>query len=240
MVRGAGAAAAGVTGKAGTPVLPGTRWLSPRWVLVASLLLAAIFRDNAMAIEEAPFTTIERQGSLELRQYRPYVVAQTIVEGEFGSVGNEGFRRLFDYISGKNAGSKSIAMTAPVEQSKQAEQSRQGEKIVMTAPVEQQREGQVWRIAFVLPASYALERAPQPTDPRVTLAQVPARLVAAVRYSGTWSRANYDENLRKLESFIAQRKLTAAGEPVWARYNPPMMPWFLRRNEILIEVRRAQ
>jgi hypothetical protein len=186
-----------------------------------------------MAIEEAPFTTLEREGAFELRQYQPYVVAETLVEGEFRAVGNEGFGRLFGYISGKNAGSKSISMTAPVEQSKA------GERIAMTAPVVQQRAGQAWRIAFVLPASYTLETAPQPTDPRVTLSQTPARLMAAVRYSGTWSRANYDENLGKLRAFIQERKFTAMGEPVWARYNPPMMPWFLRRNEILIEVRRS-
>jgi hypothetical protein len=27
------------------------------------------------------------------------------------------------------------------------------------------------------------------------------------------------------------------GEPVWARYNGPMTPWFLRRNEIWLAVR---
>ncbi|HYL18487.1 MAG TPA: heme-binding protein [Burkholderiales bacterium] len=203
-------------------------------IRAAALLLAAVSWSTAMAIEEAPYTTLEREGALELRQYQPYVVAQTLVEGEFGTAGNEGFRRLFGYISGTNAGSKSIPMTAPVEQSKP------GEKIAMTAPVVQQREAQAWRIAFVLPAAYTLRNAPQPGDARVTLVQMPARPMAAVRYSGTWSRANYDENLVKLQRFIAQRKLTTVGEPVWARYNPPMMPWFLRRNEILIEVRPAQ
>jgi hypothetical protein len=203
-------------------------------VSVAALFISALSSCFAVTIEEAPFTTLEREGAFELRQYRPYAVAETLVEGDFGSAGNEGFRRLFGYISGKNAGSKSISMTAPVEQSKA------GEKIAMTAPVVQQRAGQAWRIAFVLPASYTLETAPQPTDPRVTLSQTPARLMAAVRYSGTWSRANYDENLGKLEAFIERRKLTRLSEPVWARYNPPMMPWFLRRNEILVEVRPSK
>jgi hypothetical protein len=198
------------------------------------LLLLALCSRSALAIEQAPFTTLEREGAFELRQYQPYVVAETLVEGDFGSAGNEAFRRLFGYISGKNTASKSVSMTAPVEQ------STAGEKIAMTAPVAQRREGQAWRVAFVLPASYTLENAPRPSDPRVTLAQVPARLMAAVRYSGTWSRANYDENLGKLEAFIERRKLTPLSEPVWARYNPPMMPWFLRRNEILVEVRPSK
>jgi hypothetical protein len=37
-----------------------------------------------------------------------------------------------------------------------------------------------------------------------------------------------------LEAWMRERGLVAEGEPVWARYNPPFTPWFLRRNEILI------
>ena len=33
--------------------------------------------------------------------------------------------------------------------------------------------------------------------------------------------------------------LEEAGEPIWARYDPPFKPWFLRRNEILIGIRAA-
>ena len=62
--------------------------------------------------------------------------------------------------------------------------------------------------------------------------------MAVVRYSGTWSAANYAEKLRDLEAWIQQRRLVPVGEPVWARYDPPVMPWFLRRNEILIAVGR--
>jgi hypothetical protein len=32
--------------------------------------------------------------------------------------------------------------------------------------------------------------------------------------------------------------LVKAGEPVWARYDPPFMPWFLRRNEVLIPIEK--
>jgi hypothetical protein len=196
-------------------------------------LLAALWAQSAMAIEEAPFTTIYKRGDFELRQYQPYVVAETLVEGTFEDVGNEAFQRLFGYISGRNRSAKSISMTAPVEQ------AAAPEKIAMTAPVTQEKSGARWRVAFVLPSSYTLATAPLPDDSRVTLAQVPEQLVAAVRYSGRWSRARYEENLKALEGFLGEQGLAAAGEPVFARYDPPFMPWFLRRNEILIPVRRS-
>jgi hypothetical protein len=183
-----------------------------------------------MAIEEAPYTTIRQHGEFELRQYQPYVVAETVVEGSFEDVGSEAFRRLFGYISGANRSARSISMTAPVTQ------AAASEKIAMTAPVTQERAGDRWRVAFVLPASYTLANAPQPTDPRVTLELVPERLVASVRYSGTWRRSTYEENLQALRRFIAEQGLEPVGEPIFARYNPPFMPWFLRRNEILIPV----
>ncbi|MFT6347922.1 MAG: hypothetical protein ACJAYB_000923, partial [Psychromonas sp.] len=66
--------------------------------------------------------------------------------------------------------------------------------------------------------------------------EVPARLIAVVRYSGFWSEKSYLRNLIKLQNWIENSSLTPVGEPIWARYNPPFMPWFLRRNEILVPV----
>jgi hypothetical protein len=87
-----------------------------------------------------------------------------------------------------------------------------------------------------MPASYTLETLPVPDDPKITLRQVPARRMAAVRYTGTWSEKNYLQNKLELESWIRKQSLTVVSDPVWARYNPPFTPWFLRRNEILIPV----
>jgi hypothetical protein len=73
----------------------------------------------------------------------------------------------------------------------------------------------------------------------VTIRQVPARRMAVVRYSGTWSEKNYLRYRGELEAWMRENRLTAIGEPVWARYNPPFTLWFLRRNEILIPVAPA-
>jgi hypothetical protein len=194
--------------------------------LIGSFLLGT----EALALEEASYRVIEKEKDFELREYDRYIVAETLVEGDFNEVGNEAFRRLFAYISGKNRRRQSIAMTAPVSQEPDSV------KIPMTAPVNQERAGEKWRVAFVMPAGFTLETLPEPLDGKVALRMIPKRLMAARRYSGTWSRSRYEEKKSELEGWIERRGVKPAGEPVLARYNPPFTPWFLRRNEVLIPV----
>ena len=208
-------------------------------VLIASsflLFASSVFfaGDDVMAIEEARFTVLEKDKEFELRQYEPQVVAETLVEGNFEEVGSQGFRRLFAYISGNNLKTQSIPMAAPVTQ------EAGGEKITMTAPVGQERVGEKWRITFLMPLQYTMETLPTPLDPNIVLKVIPGRLMATIRYSGTWSKGNFEENETQLLAWIAQHGLKPVGEPVWARYNPPFTPWFMRRNEVLIPVERVQ
>ena len=186
--------------------------------------------ETAMAIEEASYTVIEKNGDFELRQYVPQIVAETIIEGDFDKVGNEGFTRLFGYISGNNTKKQSISMTAPVSQ------EAGSEKIPMTAPVNQKQVGNKWNITFLMPSNYTLETLPEPTDKRIVLKLLPSRNVAAITYSGTWSRSRYEEHKAILVKMMSNRKLKPIGEYIFARYNPPFMPWFLRRNEVLVTV----
>ena len=168
---------------------------------VSSLLVA----KSAMAIEKAKYTVLEKEDDFELRQYEPQIVAETFVEGDLEDVGNDGFRRLYAYISGENTKKQSISMTAPVGQ------EAGSEKIAMTAPVSQEKKDNQWRITFLMPAEYTLETLPEPIDERVKLAQEPGRLMAAVKYSGTWSKEGYEENKALLEEYIRRRGLTKAG-----------------------------
>jgi hypothetical protein len=185
-----------------------------------------------MAIEEPKYEVIEKDGSFELRDYAPYLVAETQVDAGFEQAGNIAFQRLFRYISGSNTAEAKIAMTAPVTQSR-------GEKIAMTAPVTQAAAGKGYAVGFIVPSKYTLETVPRPLDPTIRIREVPGQRVAAWRYSGRWTTANYRENERKLREALESRGLRPLGEPVLARYNPPFMPWFLRRNEVLIPVART-
>jgi len=199
-------------------------------LVIALTLLMITGAISAMATEEAPYTVLKTDDIFELREYPPQILAEIIVEGELEDAGNKAFRPLFRYISGDNKSRGKIAMTAPVSQ------EQKGEKISMTAPVSQQSVQGKWAVSFMMPASYTMETLPTPDDPTIRLRQVPARRVAVVRYSGFWSEEKYQFNKDKLQDWIRENRFTVAGEPVWARYNPPFTLWFMRRNEILIPV----
>ncbi len=195
---------------------------------IAALLIS--MGTPAMAIEEPSYSVLETEGDFELRRYSSYIVAETYVEGEFEAVGSEGFRRLADYIGGKNQKKESISMTAPVSQKPVSE------KIAMTAPVSQARENGRWRIAFMMPSAYTMDTLPIPDDERISLRMEKEKTVAVIRYSGTWGKKRYANHAAKLTDWISIKGWKIVDDPVWARYNPPFMPWFMRRNEILIPV----
>ena len=200
-------------------------------LIILTLIIIFSGAHNTMAIEEAPYEVVKVEGSFEIRDYAPHILAETLVDGDFDKAGSSAFRRLFSYISGDNRSQTKIAMTAPVSQ-------QSGEKIDMTAPVGQQKSGDQWVVSFMMPASYNMETLPAPDDPLVTLRQVPARRMATIRYSGFWSEKNYQKNKTKLDSWVQKEGLSVNGEPIWARYNAPFVPWFMRRNEILLPVSR--
>lgn len=190
------------------------------------LLTLAVMPLLSHAIEEPRYDILRKLGEVELRQYAPYVVAEVVLDASAQDAGNRAFPILAGYIFGKNKGEKKFAMTAPVTQ------TAAPAKMAMTAPVTQSAVAGGMRVQFVLPEGVTLESAPEPLDPRVQLRAVPASRLAALRYSGTWSQSNYDEQVGKLKAALAAAGVATQGEPVLARYNGPMTPWFMRRNEV--------
>lgn len=204
--------------------------MDTRQLVIASSLLAILLADTSRAYEE-PLYSVERQEEgYEVRRYQPYVVAEYRTGAEFDRAGYEAFRPLADFIGGDNDGGTTIPMTAPVEQ-------QSGMEIPMTAPVTQQANGdQGYTISFVMPADMTLATTPQPKDPRISLRQVPERLLAVREYRGGWSESRY----RREEAALLDRLETAGyeptGAPIFARYNSPFMIWFLRRNAVMVEI----
>ena len=145
-------------------------------------------------------------------------VARTRVEGSFLRAGHRAFPRLGGYIFGGNLRSEKIAMTAPVAQSADVD-------------------GAHW-VSFFMPGSYSLDTLPTPLDAAVELIDVPARTMAVARYRGGWSSERYERHAARLTAAVNDSdRWQRSGTPEWARYNPPLWPSFMKRNEVMVPVR---
>jgi effector-binding domain-containing protein len=212
------------------------------WITLVVLLLLlaavgvfiAILEGGDVAYESPRYRVSERLGEVEIRDYEPYLVAEAEVDGPLEDAGNRGFRILAKYIFGDNRADTKVAMTAPVSQTKV-----ESTKIAMTTPVTQERTGDRYTIQFMMPSKYTHDTLPVPNDERIRIRKVEGRRVAAIQYSGRWTKKNYAAHLDALVRTLKQNGLEPIGEPVWARYDPPFKPWFMRRNEILTAFRSA-
>jgi hypothetical protein len=119
----------------------------------------------------------------------------------------------------------------------------------MTAPIVQEDVGEErtkqdagersFAVAFVLASGLTAESAPEPADPRVSLRTVPSTAAAAISYWGRWTRSGHESHRDRLLEVVAGAGLEPVGPPRWLRYDPPFKPWFLRRTEVVVDLRKV-
>jgi hypothetical protein len=195
--------------------------MSKRLLILAGVLIPLTLIAAALV---APGTTdyavISEGDGFEVRRYAPHVVAETTAAGPFETADSLAFGLLVDYIQGRNEGGRNLPMTAPVTQQ----------------PLD--TGAQQWLFQFVMSPEYLMSMLPRPADPAVTLRQVGERTVAVRRYRGNWSEKHYREQEQALLGSLRDAAIQPVGNPVFARYNAPFVPGFLRRNEVIVEVRQ--
>lgn len=195
--------------------------------LVGLGLLAASCRyaETVLAHYEEPvYEAVRKDGGIEIRAYRPRIVAEVELRGERAECLEQGFRILAGYIFGKNK--PALATREPVR-----------EKISMTAPVAFEPGGDGrYLIRFFMPSRHSLESLPVPEDSRVKLRALPAQVFAVRRFSGRWTANNFGEQRRALLEGLSRMNLEAVGPVIDACYNPPFTVPFMRRNEVMVPV----
>lgn len=203
------------------------------------ILMAISFLNGACSVfgirsEETPkYEVLEKNENMEIRSYAGYVVAKTVVKGDFKDSQNEGFRILAGYIFGANEKKQKLSMTAPVVQEKTSE----NEKISMTAPVLQIPQAGGWVMTFMMPSKYKLADLPTPNDKRVLLEEMPPKVFGVIRYSGLWRQEKVLEKSVELKEWVITKPYDVIGEPIFAGYDPPWTLPFFRRNETLLELK---
>ena len=192
---------------------------------------------GGQAAEEPAHRIVLEDGTIEIREYGSFGVVETVIEQPFKVAIREGFRRLFDYISGANRGESRIQMTAPVVA---APESLATTLPTLTSPTDgshgalEDRAGVGWTIAFVLPEGMTAATAPQPVDDRVSLRDVPAQRVAVIGFTGLLRNARGEALRRELATWLEARSLAHEDDWRMAGYNPPWTLPPLRRNEVMV------
>ena len=164
------------------------------------------------------------------------------------NIKREGVAMTAPVVTTSTTGSQGekVAMTAPVVTTSTT--GNQGEKVAMTAPVvttsttgnqPTASSGPFSEImAFLLPSKYTIETAPTPTDPRVTLREVPSREEAVYRYSGSSTMESCQPVVDRFYQQLRADGIKIKETETWNlyRYNPPYtIPW-LRTNEIAVPI----
>ena len=183
------------------------RWLLPMIALFLSLLPGC----SKSKYETPDYQVVEKDGAFEIRDYPALTVVSTPMQkrGEDGS-----FMKLFRFISGRNEHSQKISMTTPV---------------LMTGT-------ESGTMSFIVPKDVAEHGVPAPSSPDVTVSTKPAARYAVYRFSGPSKPEPSEAASKKLLSWATSKNLPISGSPLYAYYNPPWTPGFMRRNEVLIHL----
>lgn len=165
--------------------------------------------------ESAPYKVARSDGKFEVRDYPRLTVVQTPMTADKPEEGDRSFSRLFRYISGGNEAKQNIAMTTPV----------------FVAISETNAS-----MAFMMPTNIKVADAPKPSEDSVVVYELPAGRFAVLRFSGGRNARNEATALARLKTWMKQENLVASALPVFAYFDPPWTPAFLRHNEVMIRM----
>ncbi len=174
-------------------------------------------------VETIKYKIAHKIGKVEIRHYPRIIIAKVD-----NSV-SDSFGLLFRFISGENRQKEKVKMTSPVVSQDSSQE------IKMTSPVFSEFSSAGY-MAFVMPAGFTLETTPEPLDHRVKIEETPARTVAVLRFSGSWSEEHFETKTKELLDELSKAKIKTKSDVFTMLYNPPFIPSFLRRNEVAVEI----
>ncbi len=190
------------------------------WIIPCLVLLAAGFffvTNSRAATETAAYKLAKKEGAFELREYDTLHLAKVSMPASDKRSKNMdgGFMKLFRFIDGQNEKSEKISMTTPVIVERGEKESS---------------------MSFVMPQKSVAKGLPLPKG-EVKLDRIPAVKVVALRFSGVSDNVKEAEKLAALHAWAIKQGVEVEGSPLFAFYDPPWTPGFMRRNEVLLRVK---
>ena len=173
------------------------------------LISVIALNSQSMAYEEANYEVVKENKNYEIRKYSDRLVVET------NSTQGNGFRKLFNYISGNND---------------------QKEEIKMTVPVTQEIKNGNMTMQFYLPSKFNKDNTPKPSNSEIEILTIEGGYYAVIKYSGRSSDKNFSKNKEILEKELKKDNVTILSPPIRASYNSPFTLPILKRNEVMYRV----
>ena len=181
-----------------------------KFIILLFLSLVLLPYSLSMAYDEPNYTVVQNNEIFEIRKYSDRLAVDTI---DSGSENN--FRKLFNYISGRN---------------------EDNEKINMTTPVTQFEKNGNMSMQFYLPSKFNLKNAPKPTRKNVRIVNIEGGYYAVTRYSGRASDKNFIKHKDILLKELKTNNIKIISPPIRATYDSPFTLPMNRRNEAMFKV----
>ena len=166
--------------------------------------------QNLMAYTESPYKVVYQTDTYEIRYYEERLIVETQYSNQ-----NNGFQKLFKYISGNNKQSQKIEMTTPVN----------------VTEIENQ-----FVMQFYLPKRFQQNEIPLPSDKSLKISTIEPGYFAVFRYSGFASDKNFQKHREILKSELNADDINVLGPAIKATYDGPFTLPNLRRNEAIFLV----
>jgi hypothetical protein len=179
------------------------------FILILCTLLILNY-SKVMANEEAKYEVIDKNETYEIRKYSDRLAVETSRAGI-----DSNFRKLFNYISGRNDAEEKIAMTTPVTQV--------------------EKNGNM-TMQFYLPSKFNSGNVPNPSREDVRIVNIEGGYYAVVRYSGRTSDRNFIKHKDILEKELKKNNISIISPPIRATYDSPFTLPMNRRNEAMFKV----
>ena len=181
-----------------------------KFYLIVFCTLFILPYSTVMAYEEANYEVISKNEVYEIRKYSDRLAVETMTSGI-----DSNFRKLFNYISGRNDTQV---------------------KIKMTTPVTQVEKNGYMSMQFYLPSKFNSENTPNPSREDVKIVNIEGGYYAVLRYSGLASDGNFLKNKKILEKELQKNNISIISPPIRATYDSPFTLPMNRRNEAMFKV----
>eukprot|EP00472_Partenskyella_glossopodia_P004810 CAMPEP_0197528132 /NCGR_PEP_ID=MMETSP1318-20131121/23975_1 /TAXON_ID=552666 /ORGANISM="Partenskyella glossopodia, Strain RCC365" /LENGTH=242 /DNA_ID=CAMNT_0043083095 /DNA_START=49 /DNA_END=777 /DNA_ORIENTATION=+ len=194
---------------------------------------------SANMLEKPQYSVISTINGVELRHYKPYLVAEVKSKSpDMKKALSSGFRQVAGYVFGKNKAWQGLfSRRKPI-------------KMKMTAPVrttmkESTSETKPYTVSFPMGSDFTWSNLPIPDNRNVTLRMIPGHFLAVKKFSGP---PPTEEKVKKFRDQIV-KVLAGTGLkiPYWKKdetvlyqyHDPFATPNILRRNEVGVELSPA-